>query len=61
MSASNLMTSIKRTSLNVYQADIFKCSRQLNWLEFDQSPFRQVVLLMVVLGHGGLRISRCSS
>jgi hypothetical protein len=28
MSAANLMTSIKRTSVNVYEADIFKCSRQ---------------------------------
>ena len=28
MSAHNLMTLIKRTSLNVYDADIFNCSRQ---------------------------------
>jgi hypothetical protein len=30
MSAANLMTSIKRTSVNVYEADIFKCSRHGN-------------------------------
>jgi len=29
MSAPNLMTLTKRTSLNVYGADIFTCSRQL--------------------------------
>jgi hypothetical protein len=28
MSAHNLVTLIKRTSLNVYEADIFNCSRQ---------------------------------
>jgi hypothetical protein len=28
MSAHNLMTLFKRTSLNVYDADIFNCSRQ---------------------------------
>jgi len=28
MSAPNLMTLTKRTSLNVYGADIFTCSRQ---------------------------------
>jgi hypothetical protein len=27
MSAHNLMTLFKRTSLNVYDADIFNCSR----------------------------------
>ena len=30
MSAPNLMTLTKRTSLNVYGADIFTCSRQAN-------------------------------
>jgi hypothetical protein len=28
MSAHNLMTLFKRASLNVYDADIFNCSRQ---------------------------------
>ncbi len=30
MSSSNSMALLERTSLNVYGADIFNCSRQLN-------------------------------
>jgi hypothetical protein len=35
MSPSHLMTSVKRTCLNVYGADIFNCSQQLPALDVD--------------------------
>jgi hypothetical protein len=38
MSAANLMTSIKRTSVNVYEADIFKCSRHIEGDQFKLPP-----------------------
>jgi len=37
MSAPNLMTLTKRTSLNVYGADIFTCSRQSPALKNDSN------------------------
>ncbi len=41
VSAHNLMTLIKRTSLNVYEADIFNCSRQvLAQVERDRGAAR---------------------
>ena len=43
MSTHNLMTLFKRTSLNVYDEDIFNCSRQLSETSgsYKDRPFRK--------------------